>query len=89
MATETAFGVPGLGSYLVAALNARDWSLFDENMSELDPVRPQADDLYLLGREQLDRYANHGRAVRFFRAALERDPAYVPAQLQLVRVPRA
>jgi peptide/nickel transport system permease protein len=25
VATETAFGVPGLGSYLVAALNARDW----------------------------------------------------------------
>ena len=25
MATETAFGVPGLGSYLVQALNARDW----------------------------------------------------------------
>jgi len=25
VATETAFGVPGLGSYLVAALNSRDW----------------------------------------------------------------
>jgi peptide/nickel transport system permease protein len=25
VATETAFGVPGLGSYLVQALNARDW----------------------------------------------------------------
>jgi peptide/nickel transport system permease protein len=25
VATETAFGVPGLGSYLVGALNARDW----------------------------------------------------------------
>jgi ABC-type dipeptide/oligopeptide/nickel transport system permease component len=25
VATETAFGVPGLGSYLVSALNARDW----------------------------------------------------------------
>ena len=25
VATETAFGVPGLGSYLVQALNSRDW----------------------------------------------------------------
>jgi len=25
VATETAFGVPGLGTYLVQALNARDW----------------------------------------------------------------
>jgi peptide/nickel transport system permease protein len=25
VATETAFGVPGLGNYLVQALNARDW----------------------------------------------------------------
>ena len=25
VATETAFGVPGLGAYLVQAQNARDW----------------------------------------------------------------
>jgi peptide/nickel transport system permease protein len=25
VATETAFGVPGLGTYLVQALNSRDW----------------------------------------------------------------
>jgi peptide/nickel transport system permease protein len=25
VATETAFGVPGLGSYLVQAQNSRDW----------------------------------------------------------------
>ncbi len=25
VATETAFGVPGLGAYLVQALNTRDW----------------------------------------------------------------
>ncbi len=27
MATETAFGVPGLGSLLVQALNQRDWMM--------------------------------------------------------------
>jgi peptide/nickel transport system permease protein len=27
VATETAFGVPGLGSYLVQALNSRDWTV--------------------------------------------------------------
>ena len=25
VATEAAFGVPGLGSYLVGAMNSRDW----------------------------------------------------------------
>jgi peptide/nickel transport system permease protein len=27
VATETAFGVPGLGNYLVQALNQRDWTV--------------------------------------------------------------
>ncbi len=62
-----------------------DWPSFDRAIAQIELMHPQSIGyLFLRGMEQLARYHDRHRAAAFFRAALERDPKFARAEVQLL-----
>jgi len=63
----------------------QDWVGFDAMMSKIEQLHPDSTGyVFLRGVEALERYGERGRAKRFLREALARDPKFARAQVQLL-----
>ncbi len=64
-----------------------DWESFDKAVAKLEETNPTSVGLlFVRGMEQLDRYGETGKAIGFFRKAVERDPDFMRAEVQLLLV---
>jgi tetratricopeptide (TPR) repeat protein len=62
-----------------------DWPSFDQMMKKLEELKPDSNGLlFLRGMEALERYGDRERAERWFEKALERDPKFARAEVQLL-----
>lgn len=62
-----------------------DWDSFDGAVAKLEQTNPSSIGLlFARGMEQLDRFGDRQKAASFFNKALERDPDFMRAQVQLL-----
>jgi tetratricopeptide (TPR) repeat protein len=62
-----------------------DWARFTEMVTKIEALKPDSNGLnFLRGMEALERYGDRQKAEGFFRRALERDPKFSRAQVELL-----
>jgi tetratricopeptide (TPR) repeat protein len=62
-----------------------DWESFDQAVAKLEQTNPSSIGLlFARGMEQLDRFGDRTKAAGFFTKALERDPDFMRAEVQLL-----
>ncbi|MCC6810146.1 MAG: hypothetical protein IT381_22135 [Deltaproteobacteria bacterium] len=62
-----------------------DWESFDKAVQKLEQSNPSSIGLlFARGMEQLDRYGDARKAADYFKKALERDPDFMRAEVQLL-----
>ena len=64
-----------------------DWESFDKAVAKLEETNPTSVGLlFVRGMEQLDRYGESRKAAEFFKKAIERDPDFMRAEVQLLLI---